>query len=232
MPPPPRLRRVLLWSERTAPTNIYPNDINGAVAEGITPLMPSGWEIRTADIDEPEQGLSAAAIDAADVILWFGHVRHGEVRDAAAEHIARRVRDGGMGFIALHSGSWGGKPFRQITGHDGSWTGGAQILGESHRILVSAPGHPIAQGITDFTIPEDERFLGTFAVPPPYTVVFDGIYEKDGMRAAQAIAWDIGKGRLFYFRPGHESFPVYFQPEVRRVLRNAVLWAAGDEGAI
>ncbi len=228
----PPTRRVLIWSERTIHTEIYPNDVNGAVAAGITPLMPQHWQVFTAHVEEPEQGLSAAAIDAADVIVWFAHVRHGEVTDAAAEHIARRVRDDGMGFIALHSGSWGGKPFQRITGHTGDWTGGAQILDESHRILVAAPNHPIARNITDFTIPEDERFLGTFQGPPGGTVVFDGIYQKDGIRVAQGIAWTIGNGRVFYFRPGHETFPVYFQPEVRQVLRNAALWTAGDEAAI
>jgi len=230
--PVPPTRRVLVWSERTAPANPYPDDINVAIAAGIAPLLPPEWQVQTANIDEPDQGLAPDAIDAADVIVWWSHIRQQEVADAAADRIATRVREQGMGFIALHSGSWGAKPFNRITGSTGDWTGGAQILGEGNRILIAAPQHPIARGVSDFLLPEEERYLGSFNAPTPDTIVFDGIYEQDGTRAPQGMAWAMGNGRLFYFRPGHESFPVFFQPEVRQVLRNAVLWAAGDDAAI
>ena len=120
----------------------------------------------------------------------------------------------------------------RLTLHGGAWNGGSEVAGESNRILVAAPEHPVANGVTDFTIPEEERYLGAMQAPPPDAVVFDGIYEKDGLRGAQGLAWTLRAGRMFYFRPGHETFPVYFQPEVRRILRNAALWTGRDEASI
>jgi trehalose utilization protein len=40
------------------------------------------------------------------------------------------------------------------------------------------------------------------------------------------MAWTRGAGRIFYFRPGHEAYPVYFNPSVRAVVANAVRWCA------
>ena len=34
-----------------------------------------------------------------------------------------------------------------------------------------------------------------------------------------------GMGKIFYFRPGHETYPIYFQPEVQQVIINGVNWA-------
>jgi trehalose utilization protein len=221
---------VLVWSERSAPTDVYPNDINTVVADGLRAMLPAGWEVRLANLDEPEQGLSAAALNAADVLVWWAHIRDEEVSDAASNRIVQRVVNDGMGFVPLHSGTWGSKPFVQMTGTGGYWTD-ARLLNESNTILVAAPDHPVARGLSNFTIPVEERYAGMFDAPPG-TLVLDGIYNSDGTRGAQGVAWTFGQGRVFYFRPGHETYPVYFQTEVRQVIRNAVLWAAKDEAAI
>ena len=231
-PSPSPTRTVLVWSEGTAPKSVYPDDINAAVAQGLTAMLPAHWRVRTADIDDAGQGIRPEDLADADVLVWWAHLRHTEIADEAAERIAARVREQGMGFVPIHSGSWGAKPYMRLTLHGGAWNGGSEVVGESNRILVAAPEHPVANGVTDFTIPEEERYLGTMQAPPPDAVVFDGVYEKDGLRGAQGLAWTLGAGRMFYLRPGHETFPVYFQPEVRRILRNAVLWTGRDEASI
>ena len=96
-------RRVVVWSEKTAPKNVYPHDINGAVAEGLAPLKAKGWEIVTASITDPEQGCSAESLDKTNVLIWWGHKQHGKITDEHVQRIVDRVKKGGMGFIALHS---------------------------------------------------------------------------------------------------------------------------------
>ncbi|HZP84621.1 MAG TPA: hypothetical protein VFB21_23500, partial [Chthonomonadaceae bacterium] len=104
----PAKRRVIVWSEGSAPKNVYPNDINAAIAEGLRPLK--GWDIRTASLSEPEQGLPDALLQSASVLIWWGHVHHNDVQDALVQRIVRRVKEEGMGFLATHSAHWS-KPF-------------------------------------------------------------------------------------------------------------------------
>jgi trehalose utilization protein len=225
---PAKKRTVLVWSEGTAPKEVFPKDINGAVAEGLANLP--GYTVKTASIDDPEQGISQAALDETDVLIWWGHVKHGRVSNEGVQRIVARVREGGMGVIFLHSAHFA-KPLKAVLGASGAWS--AYVNDRSaHRITVADPKHPIAQGVRDFVIPKEERYEEPFVVPAPEAVVFDGYYESTKTKARQGLCWTIGKGRVFYFRPGHEEFPIFFMPEVRRIMRNAVLWCARDETAI
>src|SRR5579884_576585 len=219
-------RRVIVWSEGTAPRNVYPHDINTAIAEGLQPLK--GWDVQTASINDPGQGLPEDVLQSASVLIWWGHARHAEVRDELVSQIVHRVKDEGMGFIATHSAHWS-KPFKALMGTSGSWNGGYVEDGSKLDVLVVARRHAIARGLNDFVIPHTERYTEPFEVPPPETLVFDGVYTRpDGAKekSRQGMTWTIGKGRVFYFQPGHESYPIYFQEEVRHVFRNAVLWVA------
>jgi hypothetical protein len=122
---------ALVWSEGTAPREAYPNDINAAVAEGLRNLR--GWDVRIASIADPEMGLAPAALDAADVLVWWGHTKHGQIPDALVERIVGRVRDGRMGFVALHSAHHA-KAFRALLGGaTGNWARGAANDGKPNR---------------------------------------------------------------------------------------------------
>lgn len=216
----------MVWSEGTAPKEVYPADINGAIADGLRADLP-GWEVVTASIDQPDQGLPADLLARADVLIWWGHKRHGEVKDDLVARIDRRVRQEGMGFISLHSSHYA-KPNKVLMGTPCSW--GAYV-GDSLtlRVTVSAPEHPIAAGVRDFTIAHHERYSDPYAVPPAQTIVFEGVATlKDGRTDAskQGFCWQIGKGRMFYFQAGHETDPVFMDPNVRRIVANAVRWAA------
>lgn len=217
--------KVVVWSEGTAPKNIYPNDVNTAIAEGLKPLK--GWDVVTASINDPEQGLPDAVLSSTSVLIWWGHERHGDVNDALVERIVKRVKEDGMGFIATHSAHYS-KALKAILGTPCGWKGYIDD-GSKVEIIVKAPKHPIAKGVKDFAIPHTERYGDPFEAPTPDTFVFDGLYTlPDGshQHAQQGMTYTAGKGKVFYFQPGHEGYPIYNQEEVRLIFRNAVKWAA------
>jgi len=237
-------RRVVVWSEGTAPTAVYPNDINGAVAEGLACL--EGWEVVKASIDDPDQGLSDERLGGCDVLVWWGHKRHRQVKDEWVEKIVRRVKEGGMGFVALHSAHFakpnialmsqtptGKELLDQVRpkGHVAAW-GAYKDDSLTLTVTVKTPSHPIAKGITEFTIDHSERYSDPYAVPTPQAVVFEGDAKlKDGSidHSQVGLCWQIGKGKFFYFQAGHETNPVFFDANVRKIIANAVQWAAPEK---
>ena len=219
-------RRVVVWSEGTAPKNVYPHDINGAIAEGLKSLR--GWEVVTAGLADPDQGVSEESLKRTDVLIWWGHQRHGQVKDENVARIVRRVKQDGMGFIALHSAHFS-KPLKQLLGTNCGWTGGYVEDGSQVKLIVKDSRHPIVRGVSDFTLPKTERYTEVFEVPQPEALVLDGIYTlANGTKeqSRQGLVWTVGKGRVFYFQPGHETYPIFFDENVRKVMRNAVEWAA------
>jgi len=226
----PAKRKVVVWSEGTAPKNIYPADVNTAIAEGLKPL--SNWEVVTASIDQPDQGISAELLDSASVLIWWGHKRHDDVKQELVTKIVKRVKEDGMGFIATHSAHYS-KPLKQILGTNCGWkyyiNDGSKLT-----VVVKDAAHPIARGVKDFDSPKTERYGDPFEVPTPEAFVFDGIYTLPNgttEHSQQGLTWTIGKGRVFYFQPGHEEYPMYFQPEIQAVFRNAVRWAGPRRAA-
>ena len=86
--------------------------------------------------------------------------------------------------------------------------------------------HPLARGLpARWEIPQTEMYDEPFHVPRPDAVVFEEHWDK-GEHFRSGCVWTVGKGRVFYFRPGHETYPVYSQQEPLRVLENAVRWLA------
>ncbi len=223
-------RRVIVWSEGTAPKKVYPDDIRGAVAEGLKKL--DGWDIMTATITDADQGVPQDALDKTDVLIWWGHQKHGDVKDETVDRIVKRVKEGGMGFIGLHSAHYS-KPYKKLMGTPCGWKGGYVEDGSRLDMTIKSPDHPIVKGMKDFVIPHTERYGEPFECPEPEALVFDGLYtlpDKTTQESRQGLTWTVGKGRVFYFQPGHETYPIFFQEEVRQVLRNAVDWAAPKRG--
>lgn len=219
-------KRVLVWSEGTAPKNMYPNDIRGAIAEGFQIGLPD-WEVVTATLKDPDQGVSDEMLKQTDVLMWWGHQKHGDVKDELVNKIEKRVKEEGMGFISLHSSHFA-KPWKKLMGTACSW-GEYVADGTSAKVIVKAPEHPIAQGVKDFELPKIERYGMPYKVPTPEAVVFDGLYTKPNGQTApgwMGLTWTLGKGKAFYFTPGHETYNDFFRPEVRTIMANAVKWAA------
>ena len=226
--------RVLVWDEKPshAPKSVYPESINGAVAKGLNELGDGQIKAVTANIEELEQGVSEHNLSQTDVLIWWGHARHSEVQESAASRIYHAVHDRGMGFIALHSAHYS-KPFQWVmkcSGNLGGWREATPP--DTEEITVCAPMHPIAEGVQDFVLDQEEMYASPFDVPPPQTVVFQSFFPIGGEYFPAGICWELGEGkhssagRVFYFRPGHETYPTYFDSNVKRILKNAVLWSA------
>lgn len=212
--------RVLVWSEGTAPADVYPHDINEAIAAGLR--TQPGFVVKTARFSDPENGLSEAALKETDVLIWWGDRLQSSLSEARVRAVSGRVREG-MGFIPLHSAHRCG-PLQELL-QSSCAPGEGREEAEAVEIATAAPRHPISQGLERFRIPGSQSYQGPFNVPKPDVVVFDGTYGA-GDRVWHGMTWTRGRGRIFYFQPGHETFPIYFQEEVRQVLRNAVRWCA------
>lgn len=220
-------RRVVVWSEATAPKSVYPNDINAAIAEGLKPL--DGWEIATATLTDPGQGASEESLKKTDVLLWWGHKKHEEVKDETVQRIVRRVKEDGMGFVSLHSSHFA-KPYKALMGTPCSWK--AYVAdGSACKVTVKDPKHPIAKGVKEFNLEHTERFSEPYQVPQPEAVPFDGLYtlpNKTTEQARMGLCWTVGKGKVFYLQPGHEEYPCYFDENIRLILRNVCQWCVGQ----
>ncbi len=217
---------VVVWSEGTAPKRVYPNDINGAIADGLKADL-KGWEVVTASISDPEQGLPDALLNRCDVLMWWGHKKHDLVKDELVAKIVKRVKEDGMGFIGLHSTHFA-KVNKALMGDACSW---GDYKGDSTTvdITVKDATHPIAKGVKDFQIIQNERYKEPYAVPTPDAVPFEGVYTLKGgakdpvMR--MGLCWHSGKGKCFYFQAGHETNPTFFDNNVKKIMANAVQWA-------
>jgi trehalose utilization protein len=214
---------VTVWNEHVhereggAAARMYPDGIHATIAASLADL----GAVRTATLAEPNHGLPDAVLDSTDVLLWWGHTAHEEVSDAVVERVVARVW-AGMGLVVLHSGHYS-KPFKRLMGTscDLRWR-----HGERETVWTVAPGHPVAEGVPDsFVIPEQEMYGEFFDVPPPEQLVFISSF-TGGEVFRSGCCWTRGRGRIFYFSPGHETHPVYHQPEVQRVLVNGTRWAA------
>jgi len=218
--------RVVVWNEHLhearnpAVAALYPQGIHAAIADGLRSGLPE-VAVTTATLEMPEHGLSESLLAATDVLLWWGHLAHHRVEDAIVERVYARVM-AGMGLVVLHSAHLS-KPFRRLMGTSCNlrW----READDRELIWTLAPGHPIAAGVPHpLVIPRHEMYGEFFDVPPPDELVFISSF-SGGEVFRSGCCFRRGLGRVFYFSPGHETYPVYHQPEIRRVLCNAVRWA-------
>ncbi|MCX7804395.1 MAG: ThuA domain-containing protein [Planctomycetota bacterium] len=223
--------RVTVWNEfRHEKKNekiakIYPEGMHGAIARYLRET--GDFEVRTATLDEPEHGLTDDVLNSTDVLTWWGHVAHKEVKDEIVEKVKRRVWDG-MGLIVLHSGHYS-KIFKALMGTECGlrW----REIGEKERIFVVEPGHPIAEGLGDyFELEHTEMYGERFEIPAPDELVFISWF-AGGDVFRSGCCWYRGRGRVFYFRPGHETYPIYHDRNVLRAIANGCRWAALPRGA-
>lgn len=217
--------RTVVWGENVheqtsaVVREIYPDGMHGAIAAALN--ADKGIKATTAVLQDAEHGLTEKRLAETDVLLWWGHAAHGKVSDAVVERVAQRVWQG-MGLIVLHSGHYS-KIFKRLMGTPCSlkW----REAGERERVWAINRGHPIAQGLGECVeIPNTEMYGEPFAVPEPLETVFVSWYEG-GEVFRSGLTYQRGAGRIFYFSPGHETYPIYHQAEVQKVLRNAVHWA-------
>lgn len=199
----------------------YPDGIHGALAAAIGTHQPEAT-VRTALLGEPEHGLGEEVLAGTDVLLWWGHKAHDEVDDAVVERIHRRVLDG-MGLLVLHSGHFS-KIFIRLMGTTCSlsWRND----GDRELLWTVDPAHPITAGVPNpVVIPAQETYGEFFDIPAPDELVFISSF-SGGEAFRSGATFHRGKGRIFYFSPGDENYPVYNQPDIHRILNNGIQWAA------
>ena len=215
--------RVTVWNENIHDKKdevkaVYPEGIHGAVAACLKEL--DGVKVHIATLDQPECGLPDEVLNNTDVLIWWGHMAHDKVPDELARKVQEHVNRG-MGFIGLHSAHLS-KPFRFLMGTSCTlrWRDG-----EYERVWCINPGHPIAEGIPPFFELECEEMYGEFFdIPTPDALVFIGWF-KGGEVFRSGCCFNRGYGKIFYFQPGHETYPTYYNKDVQKVIINAVKWA-------
>ena len=222
--------RILVWNEGVHEAfnepahihEIYPKGIHGAIADGLRTSIPEA-RISTATLaTDHEHGLSEATLAETDVLIWWGHIAHGDVSDLVVERVHRHVL-GGMGLLVLHSGHFA-KVFTRLLGTSCSlaWRND----GERELVWTVKPSHPIADGIkSPIIIPEQEMYGELFDIPDPDDLIFISSF-AGGEVFRSGVTFTRGKGRIFYFSPGDQEYPVYHQPQIQRVIANGVRWAA------
>ncbi len=217
--------RAVVWNEFLHERHdaevraIYPDGIHATIARALA--VDGGISAATATLDQPEHGLSQGLLDATDVLLWWGHRAHGDVSDDIVRRVQQRVAEG-MGLIVLHSGHFS-KIFKTLMGSPCSlrW----REAGEKERVWAINPSHPIARGIGPcIELPNGEMYGEPFLVPEPLETVFISWFEG-GEVFRSGLTYQRGAGRIFYFSPGHETYPIYHDAAIQQVLRNAVHWA-------
>ncbi|MCL2741627.1 MAG: ThuA domain-containing protein [Oscillospiraceae bacterium] len=223
------MTKVLVWCENVqnkTQENViaaYPEGMHNTLAGFLS--ADGGLSVTTATLDDPDCGVTDEKLAETDVVLWWGHVAHGQVPDAVVERLYGRVVTNGMGLIALHSSHFS-KIFKRLMGTSCALAITKPGYG-AEKLWTLLPGHPIARGIPNpVEIEAEETYNEYFDIPQPDELVFNAAFEGCGSFRAGA-AYHRGRGKVFYFQPGHETYPVYRQKEVQEILLNAVYWAVG-----
>jgi trehalose utilization protein len=221
--------RITVWNEfvheRVNPevSAHYPHGIHTVIANSLRKQYGGSALVRTATLEEPEHGLTDQVLAETDVLIWWGHKAHDQVADAVVQRVAKRIWQG-MGYIPLHS-SHASKLFCRLMGTSCMlrW----READEKERLWVVNPSHPIAEGIDGefFELEKEEMYGEFFDIPPPEELIFLSWFQG-GEVFRSGCTFRRGKGKIFYFRPGHETYPTYHHPIVQRVIANGVRWAA------
>lgn len=217
--------RVTVWGEnvhehknRTV-AEIYPETMHGTIAKALN--REDGITATTVTLQDADHGLTPEKLAETDVLIWWGHAAHGDVEDEIVERVCNAVW-GGMGMIFLHSAHFA-KPFKRLMGAPCNLTW--REAGERERLWVTSRHHPIARGLPDhFELEHEEMYGEPFGVPEPLETVFVSWF-AGGEVFRSGLTYRRGAGNIFYFRPGHETYPTYHDANVQRVIANAARWA-------
>jgi trehalose utilization protein len=223
--------KVTVWHEfrhekkNPIVAKIYPRGMHEAIASHLR--KSDDFQVATATLDEPEHGLTEERLKNTDVLVWWGHMAHHEVQDAIVDRVHNRIVKGGMGLLVLHSGHFS-KIFRKLMGTtcDLKWR---EEENEREILWVTRPGHPIVHNIDDHFILDREEMYGEFFDIPEPDCTFLISSFGGGEVFRSGCTWRRGAGKIAYFRPGHETFPTYHNPNVLKVIENAVRWAAPSQ---
>jgi len=217
--------RVTVWNEfvheRELPEirAVYPEGIHGCLRRFLE--KEQDITVRCVTLDMPNQGITKALLDNTDVLIWWSHARQDDITDETVRLVREAVHSG-MGLIALHSAHFS-RIMRDLMGTTMTlhWR-----HGDREKLWCIAPTHPIAQGVPAcIDIPEEEMYGECFDIPKPEEIIFIGWF-AGGEVFRSGVTFTRGRGKIFYFQPGHEEAPVYEHPDIQKIITNAVRWAA------
>lgn len=216
--------RVTIWNEFRHEKKVdevkalYPNGMHAVIKEFLE--KNDDITCRLAALDDPDCGIPQEVLDETDVLIWWGHMHHWEVPDEVVDRVQKAVH-AGMGLIVLHSGHHS-RIFKALMGTPCS-LGWREV--DFERVWVVDPSHPIAQGIGRyFELEQEEVYAEPFSIPEPDKLVFAGWYEG-GELFRSGCCYKRGHGNIFYFQPGHETFPTFYNENIQKIITNAVRWA-------
>jgi trehalose utilization protein len=222
--------RATVWNEnvheRIEPQIMpfYPDGIHGAVAGALTDQLGDAVDVTTATLDQPDAGLPEELLDRTDVLFWWGHLAHDDVPDEVVNRVQRHVL-GGMGLVVLHSGHFS-RIFTRLLGTTCSLSW--RDDGDREVVWSTAPGHALTDGVpVPLVLEHHETYGEFFDVPEPDETIFISSF-SGGEVFRSGLTYRRGRGRIFYFSPGDQKYPVYLHDGVRRVLANAARWASGS----
>lgn len=198
---------------------VYPRGIHGCIAEFLK--KEEDFDLRTATFDMPEHGLTEEVLQDTDVLIIWSHALQEEFSDEVAERVRRHVLSG-MGLVALHSAHFS-KIMKKLLGTSMSlkWR-----HGDSEKLWCIAPAHPIAAGVPAMIeLPQEEMYGEYFDIPKPDDVVFTGWF-SGGEVFRSGCTFTRGYGKIFYFQPGHEEYPIYYHPDIQKIIVNGVRFCA------
>lgn len=223
---------TVVWGENVhehsndAVAKLYPSGMHSCIADALN--SDPGISASTAVLQDAEHGLTEARLSDTDVLIWWGHAAHGEVDDVVVKRVVENVWSG-MGLIVLHSAHFA-KVFKSLLGTACGLTW--REAGERERIWVTSQNHPIAKGLPEYFELENEEMYGEpFSVPEPLETVFISWFQG-GEVFRSGLTYKRGAGNIFYFRPGHETYPTFHDENVQLVLKNAVHWASNKQARI
>ena len=221
---------ITVWNEymheRLNPDikKIYPDGIHGCIKKFLEE-SGEGFNVKTATLPEPECGLTDDVLNNTDVMIWWGHMFHWKVPDEIAIKVKEAVLRG-MGMIFLHSAHHS-KPFKLLMGTTCNL--GWRESNDKERLWVLDHNHPIMKGIKDryFELEAEETYMEPFGIPDPDKLLMIGWY-NGGEVFRSACCYHRENGKVFYFQPGHETFPTFYNENVQKIITNAVRWASPD----
>ncbi len=217
--------RVTVWNEyvheRELPEiqKVYPEGIHGCIRDFLT--KEDDMDVICATLDQPHQGITKELLDSTDVLIWWSHARQDDITEETVNLVKDAVH-AGMGLIALHSAHYS-RILRALLGTTMTlhWR-----HGDSEKLWCIDPTHPIAKDVPPcIEIPEEEMYGECFDIPKPEDIIFIGWF-GGGEVFRSGVTFTRGRGRIFYFQPGHEEARVYGIPEIQKIIVNAVRWAA------
>ncbi len=149
----------------------------------------------------------------------------GKLEDAQSKALEAAVK-AGSGLAGVHGGM--GDAFRGDITYE--WMTGGHFVGHPHvgdyTVRRTPVAHEIMQEIPEAFAYHSEQYY--MMIDPAVTVLAETLYNREGSLVAMPVVWvrTWGAGRVFYSSLGHDPAEFETYPEMRKIVRRGLVWAA------